>query len=268
MKLTILGSGGSEGIPVPFCHCQLCQKGQRRLRTSYHLRISDDSELLMEACPDINIQQLRYNFDFNYLFISHEHFDHIGGLNDLREAFVGGKMRKIKNRKKRYILISKKMDRFLSSFTHVGSVGYSYVDLINNQILSKKILSTWHKKRIKDFEITLLDFQHGSLIIDGLCIEHKGKSLVYLDDMGRLDKRTEDFIKDKKPDLVILHTPFITSQKGGEHAGIEIIKRIKAKKILISHFSHKCGLLHYKIKNKVSKYKNVIVARDRMKINI
>ena len=83
MKLTVLGTGGSEGVPALYCKCKVCTSGEQRLRPSYHLKISDKSELLIEAGPDFRTQQQKFNFDFTHCFFSHEHGDHINFLDML-----------------------------------------------------------------------------------------------------------------------------------------------------------------------------------------
>ena len=72
MKLTVLDTGGSEGVPMLYCKCKVCTSGEQRARPSYHLTISGKSELLIEAGLDFRMQQMKYGFDFTHCFLSHE----------------------------------------------------------------------------------------------------------------------------------------------------------------------------------------------------
>ena len=87
MKLIILGSGTSQGVPVIGCRCAVCtSKDPRdnRLRTSAMLEW-DDIRLVIDAGPDFRYQMLRTGVrHIDAILLTHEHKDHIGGLDDVR----------------------------------------------------------------------------------------------------------------------------------------------------------------------------------------
>lgn len=87
MKVRILGSGTSTGIPEIGCTCAVCASQDphdNRLRAS-SLIYTDDATLLIDCGPDFRIQMLNIPFSkIDAVLISHEHYDHIGGLDDLR----------------------------------------------------------------------------------------------------------------------------------------------------------------------------------------
>jgi phosphoribosyl 1,2-cyclic phosphate phosphodiesterase len=87
MKLIILGSGTSQGVPVIGCRCAVCtSKDPRdnRLRTSAMLEW-DDIRLGIDAGPDFRYQMLRTGVrHIDAILLTHEHKDHIGGLDDVR----------------------------------------------------------------------------------------------------------------------------------------------------------------------------------------
>jgi len=280
MKLTVLGSGSSEGIPVPYCKCKTCTSGEHRLRPSYHLDISKNTKLLIEAGPDFRIQQLKYGFDFTHCFLSHPHYDHLGGLNELRQVFIvsnpGYDEGKIENKIpfKRFFILSEKLHNNISE-TIGNSLFYqtyksAYNNLLNQEIFESIILKPYQFKKINDFEIAILNNLHDTQISNGFVLRYKEKVVIYLSDIDILDKATENFIKELKPDIVIVHTPFLTSTSPIKHMGINNLKDIfQGETILVSHFSHKCNMTQKEMENKCKKiYSKLVVAYDGLEINI
>lgn len=87
MLITVLGSGTSQGVPVIGCQCPVCQSTDprdKRTRTSILIR-TDQVTVAVDAGPDFRQQMLREGVDdLDAVFITHEHRDHIGGLDDVR----------------------------------------------------------------------------------------------------------------------------------------------------------------------------------------
>jgi phosphoribosyl 1,2-cyclic phosphate phosphodiesterase len=87
MLITVLGSGTSQGVPVIGCQCPVCQSKDprdKRTRTSILIR-TDQVTVAVDAGPDFRQQMLREGIDhLDAVFITHEHKDHIGGLDDVR----------------------------------------------------------------------------------------------------------------------------------------------------------------------------------------
>lgn len=88
MKVTFLGTGTSCGVPMPTCTCDVCQSRDphdNRLRASILIETDDNKHILIDCGPDFRQQALRANImKLDALFITHSHFDHCAGLDDLR----------------------------------------------------------------------------------------------------------------------------------------------------------------------------------------
>ena len=89
MKLLFLGTGTSTGVPEIGCTCPVCtSKDPRdnRLRTSALIHTDSGETLLMDCGPDFRYQMLRSGFfgPIDGVLVTHEHYDHVGGLDDLR----------------------------------------------------------------------------------------------------------------------------------------------------------------------------------------
>lgn len=87
MKIEFLGTGTSQGVPVIACDCEVCKSDDmldKRLRSSVLLEI-DGVKILIDAGPDFRQQMLRSDVkSLDAIIITHEHKDHIGGLDDIR----------------------------------------------------------------------------------------------------------------------------------------------------------------------------------------
>ena len=87
MKITVLGSGTSQGIPVIGCDCAVCTSRERvdkRLRSAALLTMNGVN-LIIDSGPDFRAQMLREKVqDIDAILFTHEHNDHVNGLDDVR----------------------------------------------------------------------------------------------------------------------------------------------------------------------------------------
>ena len=87
IEIEFLGTGTSTGIPQLGCHCDVCRSADphdRRLRCSSIVRV-DGVNLLIDCTPDFREQMLQAtDLALDALLVTHSHYDHVGGMDDLR----------------------------------------------------------------------------------------------------------------------------------------------------------------------------------------
>ena len=101
-RITILGTGTSCGVPQLGCNCPTCTSSDprdKRLRTSVLVEVDDPlaadgiTRILLDCGPDFRAQMLNTGFRrLDAIFLTHEHYDHVGGIDDIRPFSVFGDM--------------------------------------------------------------------------------------------------------------------------------------------------------------------------------
>ena len=100
MRAIVLGTGTSTGVPVIGCRCSVCTSPDprdRRTRCSTLIKVEDSSSpsgqrnILIDCSPDFRQQMLSIEFEsLDAIIITHEHYDHVGGIDDIRPYSVFG----------------------------------------------------------------------------------------------------------------------------------------------------------------------------------
>lgn len=92
IKVTVLGSGTSKGIPEIGCTCHTCTSPDpkdKRLRASVLVE-THGLRILIDASPDLRQQALRLGLSrLDAVLLTHQHYDHVGGIDDLRPFCAG-----------------------------------------------------------------------------------------------------------------------------------------------------------------------------------
>ena len=87
LRLTFLGTGTSQGVPVIACSCGICNSSNpkdKRLRTSALIQ-SEDCNIVIDSGPDFRYQMIRARLQkLDAIVFTHQHRDHIAGLDDVR----------------------------------------------------------------------------------------------------------------------------------------------------------------------------------------
>jgi phosphoribosyl 1,2-cyclic phosphate phosphodiesterase len=88
MKYTILGCGGSNGVPEISCSCYVCSSSNtnsQRTRASIFVEAEDGRNLLIDTSPDLRLQALKHGLtQVDALLYTHAHYDHVAGMGDLK----------------------------------------------------------------------------------------------------------------------------------------------------------------------------------------
>lgn len=86
-RLTFLGTGTSQGVPMIGCGCEVCRSEDprdKRLRASVYVE-HEGLRILVDAGPDFRYQMLREGISgVDAILLTHNHKDHVGGLDDIR----------------------------------------------------------------------------------------------------------------------------------------------------------------------------------------
>lgn len=230
-RLTFLGTATSTGIPEIGCRCATCTSTDprdKRLRTSALLEI-DGTTLLIDPGPDFRYQCLRAGVTkLDGILITHEHYDHVGGLDDIRPLFRSGTSCPIYAEPR---VIEAEQTRMPYAF---GQKKYAGVpDLVLHPVQPHVPLSL-----IPHLPITPLRVLHGLLPIVGYKI---GESLAYITDCKTLPPESIEALKGI-PHLVInaLHTYTHPAHMSLEEC-LALLEIIRPGEAYLTHFAHTFG---------------------------
>lgn len=239
MKITFLGTGTSQGIPVIACECDTClssDQHDKRLRTSLLLE-SGGTTLLFDAGPDFRQQMLREHImKLDSILLTHEHKDHIAGLDDVR-AF------NYKSQDAIDIYAEERVQKALrKEYSYVFSE-YQYPGIPKMRLNPIPEDSF----EIKGIKIDPIRVFHYRLPVFGFRVGN----FAYITDANYIPEES----KEKLFGVKYLVINALRKEKHISHfslrEAIDIIREVSPKKAYITHISHQMGL-HAEVSGELS----------------
>ena len=269
MKIQFLGTAASEGIPNPFCKCEICEKTRvqkgKDVRTRSSVIIDDLMQI--DFAPEFSYQVMRENIDVTKikdLIFTHTHPDHFNvgdlysrminfGFNITHPLYIYGN------------------DVAINGCLHVLPE-YSSERFVFNLIVPFQTVTTSSGYRITPLLANHAKWEFCYIYL----IEKCGKTILYGHDSGYFPELTWQWLKDCgiQPDLAVFECTYGYRQndRTDNHMSIETVlaaqKRMLSENIfheqtqlITSHHSHSCGFMHDELVEIFKPYK-IEVAYD------
>ncbi len=230
MQLKFLGTGTSQGIPVIGCNCKVClsqDPKDTRFRASVLITTEQDRKILIDCGPDFR-QQMLMNKEQNVdaILLTHEHNDHIIGLDDVRPLIF-------KNKKDMQVYCSKRVaDEIKLRFP------YAFAEVKYPGAPSFELHEIRERFQILDAEIESVEVMHDQLRIHGF----KFKNLAYITDASFISEKEKQKLKNL--DHLILNC----IRKENPHPAhfilpdiLRLDEELKPKNLYLTHISHHFG---------------------------
>lgn len=230
MKITLLGTGTSQGVPVIACKCEVCLSSNpkdNRLRSSVMIEV-DNINLVIDTGPDFRQQMLREKVErVDAILFTHHHKDHVAGMDDIRAFNYRWKQ---------------DMQLYCTQPTQEAlkrEFPYIFSDLKYPGIPKVKINNIKNKPfKIENTTIIPIEAQHYLMPVLGFRI----KNFVYLTDVSAISEVEKK--KMQGADVIILDA--LRKEPHISHFNLEqasaLLEELKPKKAFLIHISHYMGL--------------------------
>lgn len=228
MRLTFLGTGTSCGVPTIGCQCYTCTSKDphdKRLRCSALVE-TETTRVLIDCGPDFRQQIMEQPFrKIDGILITHAHYDHMGGMDDIRPYCQFGEINVYADPVARKGLLQMLPYCFEEH-------RYPGVPAIQLHEIHKHI-----PFQIGDLEIFPIEVMHHDLPILGYRIGR----LAYITDMKTIDEGELDYLQDIDTLIVnaLREKPHHSHQTLAE--AVDFAKRIGARQTWLIHSSHDIG---------------------------
>lgn len=229
MKITFLGTGTSQGVPVIACDCKVCSsedKYDKRLRVSILVEFKG-KVLVIDSGPDFRYQMLRAGVKhLDAIVFTHEHKDHVAGLDDVR-AFNYKQQTEIDvyAHKRVQEALKREFSYVFSNYKYPGIPRITLHDIDNQSFM------------VSDIEIVPITVMHFQLPVYGFRIGN----FTYITDAKTISE--EEKLKIKGSEILVINA--LQKDKHISHftfdEAIAFAKEIAAEKTYFTHISHRLG---------------------------
>lgn len=232
MRIRVLGTGTSQGIPVVACSCPVCKSedaADKRLRTSVMVETSHNT-FVIDAGPDFRQQMLREKVNrVEALLITHNHKDHTGGLDDVRAFnWILKKPMEVFARQSVLDVLQKDFDYAFEEEKYPG------VPQINLHPITN------HPFGYNNDTIIPIDAMHATMPVFGFRIG----DFSYLTDANQI--APEELEKMRGSKVIIINA--LRKEKHHSHfhlqEAVELLQYLKPQRGYLTHISHQMGFHH------------------------
>jgi phosphoribosyl 1,2-cyclic phosphate phosphodiesterase len=229
VKITFLGTGTSQGVPVIACECDVCTSPDpkdKRLRASLLVETAQNT-FVIDAGPDFRQQMLNARVKkLDAILLTHEHKDHIAGMDDLRAFNYKSQGAIDIYAEERVQAAVRKEYAYVFSENHYPGVPKMELHNIDNLNFT-----------IKGDTITPLRIFHYRLPIFGFRIG----DMAYITDANYISEET----KEKLFGVKYLVINALRKEKHISHfslaEALELIREVSPRKAFITHIGHQMG---------------------------
>lgn len=254
IRVQFLGTGAAEGIPAMQCDCEHCRRarqegGKLRRERSCILLYLPSYTLLVDAPPNIKSILGYYGINnIDGIFISHEHYDHAGGLKEF--AYWG-----------------KDIDLFTVASTYEGLEREGAFRETKKHLVNQEFRPgmAFH---FDGFFLVPFAVKH-SVPCFGLAVFQQGVKLIYTSDTSSVFSHYAYTLMEGA-DLLIVNTPGFEEAQADHINIVEAVAlkhQVNAKKLVLTHFNH-YNKPHDKLEEFAAGQADVIIAYDGMDIVI
>ncbi len=253
MKVTFLGTGTSQGIPVIGSNHPVCLSSDpkdKRLRVSVLVEWNEYTYVI-DCGPDFRQQMLTNNISkIDGILFTHEHSDHVAGLDDIRPFFfnqgdipIYAHQRVLDTLRTRFEYV------FVTEDKYPGAPGVKEIVIENKPF------------KLGDMEIVPINTLHNRVQVFGFRLNH----FAYLTDV----KTIEDSEIDKLKGVKVLVVNALREKPHHSHFNLEeaiaFIQKVKPQKAYLTHISHYMGF-HEEVQQRLPD--NIYLAYDNLQITI
>ncbi len=233
MKMVLLGTGTSHGIPCIACNCRVCtseDSRDKRFRCSAYVTNQNSngtvSHLQIDTGPEFRLQCIKYGIKaIDAVLLTHSHADHLHGLDDIRifsHTFGSDKIEELKNRPENAAFSTEMLESALNGkgiclYANNQTIKdvknrFDYIFKENTQIGGGKPklimvdcaeIEKNPPKEFGDLTVTPIPLKHGELDDTGWLISCKNKddgkvhSIAYLTDTNFIPEESIQILKDR-----------------------------------------------------------------------